>query len=366
MSKTARCGGASGLEAPPARPFEVNAVLVALEDSTAPTATMTSSTTRSRRANLTVTATMSSRAAPKPAIRGHPRERHPSRRTKPRPASAATAIAPIQGSRTTATMVRGSRRHPGRSPPRPPGVAAAPAADGRSDRVRRYHRRPVPGSQQSTPRPSEPAGPTTGAQGRSRWRSELETLDLAVYAAVAASPTPRLDRGFTALSRAADHSKLWIGAAGILARTGGRRGRRAALTGLASTAVASAVVNLALKPLGARRRPDRVLHRVPIDRHVAMPRSTSFPSGHSASAFAFAAGVAHAFPAAGLPLHGAATLVAYSRVHTGVHYPIDAIVGSVVGSALTPLTTATLDHWEARRSRPVGPLSAAFGRRRRR
>jgi undecaprenyl-diphosphatase len=187
-----------------------------------------------------------------------------------------------------------------------------------------------------------------------------------VYAAVAASPTPTLDRGFTALSRAADQSKLWIGTAGILAGAGGTRGRRAALTGLASTAVASAVVNLALKPLGGRRRPDRVLHRVPVDRHVAMPRSTSFPSGHSASAFAFAAGVAHAFPAAGLPLHAAATLVAYSRVHTGVHYPIDAIVGSVVGSALTPLTTATLEHWEARRSRAPGALSRALGSRRRR
>ncbi len=178
-------------------------------------------------------------------------------------------------------------------------------------------------------------------------RRELEALDVAVYAAIAASPTPALDRGFSVLSRAADYSRLWLGAAGALAALGGARGRRAAVSGLASVVVTSGVVNLALKPLGARRRPDRALHRVPIARYVDMPRSTSFPSGHSASAFAFAAGVGHAFPAAGVPLHGAAALVAYSRVHTGVHYPIDAIAGAVLGGALAPLAIAAVDRGRA-------------------
>ena len=58
-------------------------------------------------------------------------------------------------------------------------------------------------------------------------------------------------------------------------------------------------MNLVLKPLGRRRRPDRVAHDVLEARHVPMPESTSFPSGHSASAFAFATGVAHVLPAAG-------------------------------------------------------------------
>ena len=74
-----------------------------------------------------------------------------------------------------------------------------------------------------------------------------------------------------------------------------------------------------------------------------MPRSTSFPSGHAASAFAFASGVAHDLPAAAVPLEAAAALVAYSRVHTGVHFPLDVIAGAVVGGALSPLTTAALD-----------------------
>ena len=35
-----------------------------------------------------------------------------------------------------------------------------------------------------------------------------------------------------------------------------------------------------------------------------------------------------------MPLHALAGLVAYSRVHTGVHYPLDAIPGSLLGVAL--------------------------------
>src|SRR5688500_13285078 len=97
-----------------------------------------------------------------------------------------------------------------------------------------------------SPSRAQPAGPAERRAGR---RRELETLDLAVYAAIAASPTPALDRDLAALSRAADMSKLWIGCAGLLAAAGGARGRRAAVTGLTTTAVTSAVVNLLLKPL---------------------------------------------------------------------------------------------------------------------
>ena len=87
---------------------------------------------------------------------------------------------------------------------------------------------------------------------------------------------------------------------------------------------------------------------MPVARQVEMPRSTSFPSGHSASAFAFATGVATASPAAGIPLSALAALVAYSRVHTGVHYPLDAIVGSVSGVALAPLAVAALERCRRR------------------
>jgi undecaprenyl-diphosphatase len=113
------------------------------------------------------------------------------------------------------------------------------------------------------------------------------------------------------------------------------------VNGLVAVAATSAVVNLVAKPLGGRRRPDRLTYKVPPARHVPMPRSTSFPSGHSASAFAFATGVADVMPAA-VPLQFSAAMVAYSRVHTGVHYPADVIVGALIGSTIAPLTSALL------------------------
>src|SRR3954447_11339983 len=178
-----------------------------------------------------------------------------------------------------------------------------------------------------------------------RWGDELRALDVAVYAAIAATPTPRLDRVFRRVSEAANHSRLWLAGAAVLAGAGGAGGRRAAVDGLTSVALTSAVVNLALKPFWARRRPDRAAPHVPVGRYVAMPRSTSFPSGHSASAFAFATGVATDLPAAGIALSAAATVVAYSRVHTGVHYPIDVIAGSVTGGALAPATVSLGRRW---------------------
>jgi membrane-associated phospholipid phosphatase len=181
------------------------------------------------------------------------------------------------------------------------------------------------------------------------WWAEVNSLDLAVYAAIAATPTPTLDRVFRGLSRAADNSKLWIASAAVLASVGGPGGRRAAVNGLASVAVTSAVVNLLFKPLGRRHRPDRATYHVPITRQVTMPRTTSFPSGHAASASAFATGVASAAPEAGIPVSTAATLVAYSRVHTGVHYPIDVIAGSLTGEALALLTVAALARRRRRR-----------------
>lgn len=115
---------------------------------------------------------------------------------------------------------------------------------------------------------------------------------------------------------------------------GGPPGRRAARDGLIAIGFASALVNQVLKRLYPRERPDRKGERVPTDRHVRMPESTSFPSGHSASGFAFATAVAGQLPVVGGPLRLLAAAVAYSRVHTGVHYPGDALIGSIVGASV--------------------------------
>jgi membrane-associated phospholipid phosphatase len=172
------------------------------------------------------------------------------------------------------------------------------------------------------------------------WLREAERLDLAVYAAIAATPTPGLDVAMSRLSRAADYSKISLTAAAFLVLSRGRPGRRAAWSGLLSAGVTATVLNLGLKRVG-RRRPDPAGAEVPLARRVRVPRSTSFPSGHAASAFAFATGVGNVLPREALPLHALAALVAYSRVHTGVHYPVDVIAGAVVGTAVAQLTART-------------------------
>ena len=184
------------------------------------------------------------------------------------------------------------------------------------------------------------------------WLGDAQRIDQAVYQSIAVTPTPSLDREMRVVSNAANNSRLWIATAAVVALVGGRPGREAAAQGLISVAVTSAVVNIALKRAGRRPRPERASDH-PVERGAHMPTSHSFPSGHAASAFAFAAGVGHRLPVAAAPIHAAAGLVAYSRVHTGVHYPGDVVTGSVLGTAIAQVTTRAVDRciWRYRLNR---------------
>ncbi|HEU4527563.1 MAG TPA: phosphatase PAP2 family protein [Actinomycetota bacterium] len=181
---------------------------------------------------------------------------------------------------------------------------------------------------------------------------ELARIDLAVYEAIASTPTPTLGEPLRRLSGLANHSKLWIGTAAALLAFGGRTGRRAAVTGLGAVALNSVMVNLPMKFASGRARPDREAAGVPTERHVPMPTSTSFPSGHSASAFAFAGAVAGSMPALAVPLRGLAAAVAYSRVHTGVHYPGDVVAGAFVGATIGEATALAARALRRCRTRP--------------
>ena len=133
-------------------------------------------------------------------------------------------------------------------------------------------------------------------------------------------------------SRAANRSLLWLAAAALLASAGGRCGRRAAVRGVLALGIASAMANGPMKLAWRRRRP-----RLPSPLRgrgiIATPRSSSFPSGHAASAAAFATAAGLECPPLAVPLGAMAATVAYSRVHTGVHYPGDVLAGAAVGIA---------------------------------
>ncbi|HEY3605440.1 MAG TPA: phosphatase PAP2 family protein [Sporichthyaceae bacterium] len=137
------------------------------------------------------------------------------------------------------------------------------------------------------------------------------------------------DTALARLSTAADHSKLWLGVAAGLTVTG-TQNRRAAARGLVGLAAASALANGPAKAFVHRPRPR-------YDRLAAgwlprrLPITSSFPSGHSASASAFVTGVALENPKLAAPLGVLAAGVAYSRVNTGVHYPSDVLVGLALG-----------------------------------
>jgi membrane-associated phospholipid phosphatase len=134
------------------------------------------------------------------------------------------------------------------------------------------------------------------------------------------------DAAFVPLTRVADRSVLWVMVAGVLAVAGGHRGRRAAVRGLGAIALASTVTNGPLKLAFRRPRP------APDQARVRRPSSSSFPSGHSASALAFAAAATAELPAAAPLLVPLAVAVAFSRVRTGVHRRADVLAGCAVGT----------------------------------
>ena len=67
---------------------------------------------------------------------------------------------------------------------------------------------------------------------------------------------------------------------------------------------------------------------------VVNAKNASFPSGHTAEAFAMATAMSVAVPKwyVIVPAYSWAALVAYSRMYLGVHYPTDILGGAIVGA----------------------------------
>ncbi|MCY0943650.1 bifunctional phosphatase PAP2/diacylglycerol kinase family protein [Streptomyces antarcticus] len=164
------------------------------------------------------------------------------------------------------------------------------------------------------------------------WRGAVARWDRELFDMVARRHWPGADRVLPRLGRAANHGVLWGGAAAAIAVFGSAGARKAAVRGVASLSLASATINTVGKWSVRRARP--LLDGVPAVRRLStQPQTTSFPSGHSASAFAFTAGLALESPGWGAVVAPVAASVAFSRVYTGVHYPSDVLAGAALGVA---------------------------------
>jgi undecaprenyl-diphosphatase len=147
---------------------------------------------------------------------------------------------------------------------------------------------------------------------------------------------PGVAKVLSAVEEAAESSKLWCAAAGVMAWRGGRRGRRAAAAGVTAVVVAQLVSNGVGKQVTGRRRPPK--EWIPHDEVEDRPDSSSFPSGHTAAAVAFTAAVAPTWPLAGALCAVPAAAVAVERVQSGAHYPSDVAAGAAIGLAAAWLT----------------------------
>jgi undecaprenyl-diphosphatase len=154
---------------------------------------------------------------------------------------------------------------------------------------------------------------------------------IALRRIVKAIPDPVADT-VTKVGRAASGGGLWVGTAAALAVTGDR-GRRAARRGLAAYGAASLLANGPAKWAARRDRPSGLVLN-DLARFGRQPKTSSFPSSHTASAIAFAVTASAELPAAAPVLGALASTVALSRITAVRHFPTDVVGGVVLGSAV--------------------------------
>lgn len=119
---------------------------------------------------------------------------------------------------------------------------------------------------------------------------------------------------------------LWLIGFSIMFIWGGVKEKNTALLGIITLLVSMAIVAI-LKYTIAEPRPFVVLDNVNLLQSVS---SYSFPSAHSATAFAGSIILGKKYGYI-YPLISFACLVAFSRIYVGVHYPIDIIFGAIIG-----------------------------------
>lgn len=136
-----------------------------------------------------------------------------------------------------------------------------------------------------------------------------------------------LDKTMEFVSMLGNGGILWIGFAFSFILMGGEK-RKIGLLMIASLAVEASVCNIVIKPTVGRMRP--------FDAHdmeiiINKPLDYSFPSGHTAAAYAAAYSLYISDKRKGSKMLYAAALMGFSRIYLLVHYPTDVIAGALLG-----------------------------------
>lgn len=139
-----------------------------------------------------------------------------------------------------------------------------------------------------------------------------------------------LDKFMVLVSTLGDGGFCWL-ALGIIFLIMGNKKRPWRSWGcilLLCLGVNALVCNLALKPLVGRMRPyDLMGFEILVERLS----DASFPSGHTSASFAAAAALYHINQRWGIAAILFATLMGFSRLYLGVHFPTDVLAGAVLG-----------------------------------
>ena len=117
---------------------------------------------------------------------------------------------------------------------------------------------------------------------------------------------------------------------GYLAYYGGKRGRITIVLLLVAASFSDAICFQVIKPWVGRIRPSHDFYEY-INLLVSKGGKYSFPSNHAANSFVFATVLSYFYDRNRTFLYILASTIAFSRVYVGVHYPLDIIIGSIIG-----------------------------------